>query len=82
MQIAVAVRGSAEIVVQVRAIEFVFENFDKRDMHRITMLVPAIVAVFHGELYYQVQHPRKKMTVHINLCYNKFTRQKITRRNI
>ena len=25
---------------------------------------------------------QKKMTVHINLCYNKFTRQKITRRNI
>ena len=35
-----------------------------------------------GELYYQVQHFTKKMTVHINLCYNKFTTTKITRRNI
>ena len=35
-----------------------------------------------GELYYQVQHLTKKMTVHINLCYNKFTTTKITRRNI
>ena len=31
-----------------------------------------------GELYYQVQHLAKKMTVHINLCYNKFTTTKIT----
>ena len=28
-----------------------------------------------GELYYQVQHLNKKMTVHINPCYNRFTRQ-------
>ena len=31
--------------------------------------------LFFGELYYQLQHLNKKMTVHINPCYNKFTRQ-------
>ena len=40
------------------------------------------IMTYKGELYYQVQHLTKKMTVHINPCYNKSTTTNQTKENL